>query len=343
MGKTLENLVSEKMNILFISPDFYQYTKQILAALKKKNIEVYFFPVRPKMSKFKKWLMQESPFFNNLVMSHYSKKILKLAPKKIDLIVFNDPVFFSKRQIEKILSFYPQAQSAINLWDTISYYPKTSLLLGLFKNKTSFDISDCAKYGLEYQPDFYDSECEHFVDRTSVYSSEFDVVFIGAAYPNRYNLLKKLAIYLDENKITYKFLLYFSSKATYYYHKIRNKQFKNSSQGEFIFKPISPSEKNQLISSSKAVIDIHYREDQDGLSTREIETLLLGKKLITTSQAIKRFDLYEPENVAIITTEKFDSITKDFLNSKNRPYPKNFWKEYSVDSFVDNIFCRRFK
>jgi hypothetical protein len=338
----MEKISKKNKTILFISPDFYQYTRQIIAELQKEGYKVVFWSARPSLNQFDKWRMQRSESCRRRMMDAYTKRILACSPSEIDLLVFNDPVYFDRKEIQTIISGYMAVPKVINLWDTISYYPTMSSFLDLFDYKSSFDKTDCQKFNLQYQPDFIDATCLSSCGK-SFDESPADVVFVGTAYPDRFVFFSKFKRYLNDQGISSKFLLYFRSRATYFYQKVHNKGYRHSSARDFVFQPISSERKNAIIRSAKAVVDIHYLDSQNGLSTREIETLFMGKKLITTSEKIADFDLFNCNNVKIIKGYDFSSVTSAFLLSPNAIYSPSVWKQYSLGTFIDNVFLRRLR
>lgn len=321
--------------ILLISSDFFDSTKIILSEFKRRNLDFKYYDVRPAFSSFDKFLFQKSPVFHRRRMAEYVSKIIaenKSIPYSVLLLV--NPFTFSEEEIGKLTRAFPQAHRILYLWDALDNYPNQKSFFSYFDEVYSFQKSDAEKYHLLYQPTYFDPTL--LAAQLSKDFVDVDVSFLGSSYPNRYRLFKAMGSYLQNLGISTDFRLFFKSKGTYVFRKMTDRNYRDSKSSDFFYQPVSTEGKNQLLLHSKAVVDIPF-EAQTGLSQRAIETLILGKKLITTNQAIKDYDLYDSDNVALITMNDFSTITREFLMRPSKTYSLDVLKEYSISAFLDRL------
>ena len=102
------------------------------------------------------------------------------------------------------------------------------------------------------------------------------------------------------------------------------------------FKPKSSKELSEIVSESKVILDVNDIKQQ-GLTIRTLETLLAGKKIITTNADIINYDFYNPENVCVIDREHIQ-IPKNFFEKKYVPIEYKILKKYTAEGWVRDVF-----
>lgn len=333
--------MGEKIKILFISPEFYQYTNAIISELDKHNVETVFYPWWPHLNLLSKYFFKKKENVRRRKMNKYLNKIIK-DNKDTDfaLILLNSAITFNREQIQRLNAAFPKARKIFFMWDSIVNYPVTETFLDLFDKFYSFDKVDCEKYHLIYRADFADPAL--MAKESLEMDKDIDLFFIGSVDPYRYRTLKKVEKYCLENNLTYKFVMFFRSKTIFRLNKLFYKDFRKAKASEFIFKPIVGEEKDKLFARSKAMLEI-VRERQNGMSMRSIESSMIGMKMITTQEAIKLYNLYNENNIGIISDDDYSAINSEFLNREFEPLDKKVLEEYSVSSFVKTIILDNLK
>lgn len=129
--------------------------------------------------------------------------------------------------------------------------------------------------------------------------------------------------------------LFLQSQFIYWFYKFTKKEFRGASKNTFSFEKMSVSDISQVIDESRIILDIQHPK-QSGLTMRTIEMIGMNKKLITTNQNIKKYDFYDPKNVAVVDRKKIN-ISEDFLNATYAPIPKKIYEKYSVESWLIEI------
>ena len=319
-------------NILIIGPYFYQYTQLILDTLKDAGYNVTYYDARPKMGQFKKFFFNYVSFFHKKLINNYIKQIIKENDNvTFDLVLVLSVVTFTKEQMDYFLSNIKCNKKIYYMWDAITNYPVVSEYLPLFDKAYSFDPADCKKYNLIYQNTFYsknaalDNKCE---------KQQFDIFFIASFLPKRYIDFKKFKQICENQNIKFKYFIVIKTYFTYLFFKIIHHKC-HLDKKDFSFKQVSEIEKNNYISSSKAILDIPF-DNQTGITMRVIEALVNNKKVITTNQYVGEYSFYNKNNFFIIGKDDYSNL-KDFLSTDFVKVDFNYEKEFSVNSLINNI------
>ena len=61
------------------------------------------------------------------------------------------------------------------------------------------------------------------------------------------------------------------------------------------------------------------------------------RKYITTNPEVKKYDFYNPQNIAVIDLNN-PVLPDNFISSPFIPVPENILKKYSVEGLVDDLF-----
>ena len=149
---------------------------------------------------------------------------------------------------------------------------------------------------------------------------EYDVLFVGRD-KGRGEYLLQLEKRLNELNLKTKFIITadgrLSRRKAYYQKEISYKDLIN------------------LIVKSRAILNISM-PNQKGITMRDLESIFLGVKLITTNKNIINTDIYNPDNVYIINDSNIDDLP-DFLNKEYVPTPQETLMNHSFSHFLDII------
>ena len=146
--------------------------------------------------------------------------------------------------------------------------------------------------------------------------------------PERYECILKLIDFAKKNNLEYKIKLFMPFMSYMKEFVKGNKIDKNV----IIFKPLSRKEYLKMWSMSDMIYDIGSNK-QTGLSQRTIETIEVGKKLITNNRFIKKELIYNPDQVLVINSNSFAEIL-DFRNREFVAVETN----YSLENWIEKIF-----
>lgn len=313
----------DRKNILLITFDNWGYNQYIADALDKKSYEVKHVNFHSFEYTYPDFTHKAFNFFTknlgivNLKHIHYNDIITDEIKdmNDIETVIYIKADFLSKQTIEAINQKARKSVLLIN--DSISRYPNTKNILGLFDKVFSFEKKDCEKYGLIFKPNFIyktiDTVSKHFKYK----------VFNISSYDKRFPAIKKIAEALYNLKIKSRIII-FSSKEN------------NEPYLEFSKCTYSIDEINDLLEESEIMLDVN-RNQQEGLSFRVFESLGLKKKLITTNPDIVTYDFYNPENIFVIEDIDNIQIPQSFLKMPYKDVPQEILNKYLVENWVDDL------
>lgn len=317
------------MKYLLISPDMFDYTRDMIEFLENKNNNVIWYNDSILFNLFNKLKGKvKKKYLFNKFDKYWDKIIEDNRNQKFDftVLIFGGEMI-QKKHIVKLLSSHKEAKSIYYNWDSSVNFPNVLDFYKCFDRYLSFDKLDCEKYGFEFRPLYY-SNLE--LD----YKPIFDYCSIMTYGWKKSNHYRKIQSILPHG-MNGKEYLYVRSKKSLFFNKILHySAYKNIPSSNLKFKPLNKQETNELMAKSKAVIDCPL-DNQNGLTIRTFETLHLKRKLITTNKSIKNYDFYTPNNIFIVDDD--ENLDDSFFNTKfDDDYSLNEY--YSFDSFMKDVF-----
>ncbi|HBC99502.1 MAG TPA: hypothetical protein DC053_09285 [Lachnoclostridium sp.] len=88
-----------------------------------------------------------------------------------------------------------------------------------------------------------------------------------------------------------------------------------------------------MIGSSRAILDL-VQGGQSGLSLRVLESVFLKKKLVTGNKRVKEYDLYQPENMFILTDDNVEGL-KEFFYKPYVDLDKYIVEKYDFANWIE--------
>lgn len=319
-------------NILFFSPNFFGIEKVIINELKNMNANVFSFDERPNLSSFSRAVNSILPgIFKGKSYKYYKKIIDSVKNEKIDtiLIVKGDQV--SLKTLNLFRETFKDAKIILYLWDPISCIKGIDKMLKHYDEVISFDSEDCKKYGFRFRPLFIDVEREK-----NNSEKKYDVCFFGTIYGDRPKVLNYIEKYCNDNNLKYYGFYFLRGKFMYLYYYLTKKAFRKINKNNISYKPLSQKEIANLIDSSKVVLDINERL-QSGLTMRTLETVGIGKKMISTNNCLKEYDFYNENNILTIDRDNIE-IDKSFFDKEYVEIDKDIVKNYTARGWIDEVF-----
>lgn len=320
----------EGKRILFLSWAFYQYPSEIKNEIENLGGMVDYYCSAPtddfmKMKYFSLNKYRKSKYFNSILSS--------LDGKTYDYILMINAAAFPFWFSEALSKKYENSIKLLYSWDSINVFPQIIKTSKLFDKTFSFDLSDCERHDeLNFLPLFY---CRNFEKLKDIRPSK-DFSFVGFGHSERYSFIKKIEEYSKENGYTYSFYLYLPSALHFLRGKYITKLFPDAKKNDFIYKTVSYEKTCKNMADSRVVLDLEL-SSQTGLTMRTIETLGMGRKLITTNANIKKYDFYDERNILIVNRQN-PEIPKDFMQEEYHELEDSVYKSYSLQSWVRNIF-----
>ena len=323
--------------ILFFCPSFFNYENEIAEKMREMGAQVDSYDVRSISSPLSKALLKLSP---NLFLGHskkYYDAILKNnLSKDYDYILIIKCDMTPLSVLKQLRVLYPRAKLCLYLWDSIDNIPGIKKKLACFDIIHSFDLTDCANYPkLNFRALFFSDQ--YRVQNNSS-KEKYDICFLGTIHSDRYSIIKNVQAMASSMGLTCYWFLYLQSKFIYYFYKFVNNTFRKSELSEFSFSKMTASEISAIIDETRVILDIQH-PNQSGLTMRTIEAIGKGKKLITTNASIKKYDFYNPNNIAVVDRNNI-KIDVGFFKNEYIPLDKSVREKYSIDSWILDVLSQ---
>lgn len=320
--------------ILIFSP--YGATKHYGDAIKgelmRRGASVKGYDERPSQKAFSKIAIRLFKKRMPQLFNKYIKKVIAENSKDdFDYILICRGEAFNKQSIALLRHAYPNAKIILYLWDILRCADVRDII-NCCDKAMSFDPQDVEENkGLEFRPTFYVNE---YAGIEKLKKKEHDCIFIGTLHSNRHKIVSKLEKSFKDIGVDLFSYLYVPSRIVYVKDLIS--KFPYISPGKVHFKPITLPETIKLLTSSAAILDINYTS-QKSLSYRAFEAMAAERKYITTNPEVKKYDFYNPQNIAVIDLNN-PVLPDNFISSPFIPVPENILKKYSVEGLVDDLF-----
>jgi hypothetical protein len=334
--------MKDKLKISLISFDNWNYDKEIVIALSKKNIEATHINIgaykhknlfeRLKNLFFKIFLNKNLKFKKR--QEYILKTLTKLGHQDQILVLNPDLIDYEyHKQIKQHTNRY-----ITYLYDSIarSMYPIEHLLNGVFDDIYSFDKIDVENYNFKKINNYIYFDKQEIVNQEN---TKYKLISI-ASFDKRFNLFNKIANQLSE--MNYNFLFIFVSRNINYKllkHKLNNFNKKQDALNKSIYfqsKKIPLSDIKKFYNQSSVLLDL-VQDNQTGLSFRVFEALGLQKKLITNNKTIINYDFYDPKNIMVLKNEKLNFNT-DFFTDPYNQLPDTIYNQYTIENWVKVVF-----
>ncbi|TFE00030.1 hypothetical protein [Jeotgalibacillus sp. R-1-5s-1] len=322
--------------ILMISASFFGYEKEICKKLESFGCIVDYFDERPKNDFITKSLIR----LNRKLLAHksnayYREIIRQTKERQYDFIFVIKGEAISKKNLEELRRLHQNARMILYLWDALSYSPNSNIIRHMFDDVYTFDKNDAAVYEkMQFRPLFFIDE--YRVSAQSKAIQDIDVLFIGTVHTDRFKVLKRIEKQLVKKNLNYYFYHYYPSKKLFYLKCLVDRSMRKYGKAELQYEKLSKEEITHLFNRSKVIIDIE-RPKQNGLTMRTIEVFGAQKKLITTNESIKEYDLYHPSNITLIDRHN-PIIDRTFIYQGYVTPPEQIYEKYSLDEWLHEIF-----
>lgn len=315
------------MKICLISYDSTFYDNSIITELKRRNIEANHIDLSKFKYKYTSIFDKIDNFFKKTFLKR-NKKIEALEEYVVNqvkkfghhnVILFIRPDKISRKnhlEIKKLTDKY-----IAYIYDSCTRFPIDNLLDGVFDEIFSFDLNDVKKFQFTFISNYiYLNKKEIESDTTN------NNIFIVISIDERFEFLNKLADYLSDYNIPFKFIA------------VGKIVPKNINQNIiYSDKLIFPEELKQDLDNSKIFLDL-IRKGHNGLSFRIFEALAMQRKIITTNQSIIEYDFYNPNNILILDQNEPININSDFFTTPYEPLNEAIYYKYTIENWVKTIF-----
>ncbi|MDD3771853.1 MAG: hypothetical protein PHC38_04260 [Weeksellaceae bacterium] len=326
------NLVNKKI-LLFVPGGRGIYGTAVAAELEERGATVAVFDERPSQKTFTKIAFRLAKKQLKAFFLNYLTSIIKQNKHiAFDYILIIRAEAFTPAAMKLLKETYPNAKTILYLWDSVNN-TNTAELFPIFDRILSFDRFDVEKYNLIHRPLFFINDYRKIALHAEVTK---DVLFIGKVHSDRYAFLSLMEQILNKNNFSTYFYLYLPSSLLYYQMKLQNADFKKAKKKDFHFKMMPAAQAALLLGQSRASLDAQHPA-QTGLTMRTLEVFGAKRKLITTNQDIKHYDLYDEQNILVVN-RKNPKIDLEFIRSPYKEVSFQVYERYSLQGWTNDLF-----
>ncbi len=224
----------------------------------------------------------------------------------------------------------PQAHMSLYFWDSADNAPRARTIAPLFDSVATFDPVDARRLGWSYRPLF--ARPESIATATEADAFDYDWCFIGTLHSDRYRVIERLRR-SDPSRRSYFFGFAPSRTLMAVRHLADWRLLKASRQVSTQMMPAA--EVTAICRASRAMLDVEHPR-QRGLTMRTIETLLSGRKLITTNRHIVDSDLFDPSRVHVISRDH-PQVPQEFYEAPFSPVPEVVRSRYTLRRWIVDL------
>lgn len=298
--------------LLLICPPFFSYHLAIRAALEQQGWSVTWWSDRASESFGYKLAVRLLPRAAGMLSTrHYLAKLARSTAFDRVLIVKGEAL--SPDFVHALRDHSPAAPIHLYSWDAVENVRNAARIAPLIDTVATFDPIDAQRLGWTYLPLFASNPAP----LPTCVDPQYDWVFVGTLHSDRHRVLHRLR---RANPGLRAYVRAFvPGTPLLLARRLTDWTLLSAPQGTLCTVPMSPSALRDVVSRSRAVVDIEHPR-QRGLTMRSIETLLGGKKLITTNRHIEKSDLYHPSRVHVVD-RRHPIVPPEFFASPFEPIP----------------------
>jgi hypothetical protein len=316
--------------ILFIGIGFYDYEQCIVDRLRALGATVLAFenPPRAVGRGLLAGLLKRLPTLSDRLTRWHERSMLRQAiamqPDQVVVIKSTNLSVDFLRQMRTELS---GAEFVLYQWDSMARLAGIAERLPCFDRVLTFDHRDAQQDpALTFRPLFFREWVE--ASGSSETSCDIDISFVGWLHSDRLKLVREIELAAGKDGLSV-YVYLFTGIATWLRLALR---------GQARGVHVRPMPYERLISinrRSRCVLDLPHPE-QSGLTMRAVESLGFGRRLVTTSKDIVKYDFFGPESVALIDAER-PRVDPTFLEARTAPVADAIRRRYSLDAWIADV------
>jgi hypothetical protein len=329
------NSDTRKRKVLFITPDYMDYTSIILDGIAEyANAETFLITTTGKKLKFayRNTFHRIQNFFSKLFLNRNQKKLFysKVVKERLETIFkelqgFDDIFIIRPDLIKEHLPFIKKHGKRLiaYFWDSFARIPQGSETIPYFDKFFSFEPKNVKDHHLLFLSNFYPPDLEINKD----IQPQFDLSYVASA-DDRLATLERILDSLNHLDLKTNINI-LATKTT----SPKNRGEKNIAW----FTDVLPRKETiRIMNDSRVLLDI-AQPKQEGLSFRIFEAMILEKKLITTNRSVATYDFYNPNNIFIWQNES-TIPGKEFFTTPYSPVSADIVNKYSLENWIQRIF-----
>lgn len=322
-----------KKHVLLISPLTFSYHESICAALRELGHDVTWWDERASSKPFYKLALRAFPrLTKRWSEAHFSARLAELSGTPISDVLVIKGEGLSAVMTRRLRADLRPHSMRLYLWDGVENVGGVSDIADAFDSVATFDPKDANERHWLYRPLFARNIADQYA---AVTTPIYDWCFIGTLHSDRHRVIHRLRR-TGRSRGDRSFVFgYLHSPMVKAMRMLIDWTLWLAPAGSLSTRSMPHSEVLKVVRSSRSVLDVEHPR-QRGLTMRTIETLLAGKKLVTTNRHIAHSDLYHPSRVSVISREQ-PEVLPEFLDTPFLPVPAHLREKYSVKGWVTEL------
>jgi hypothetical protein len=324
----------ERPKAFLISPTFFDYYKNITEELQKLGFDCVWMNTWLYKNPAYKILLRIAPgLVSKLSTSRYIKKCEALNLDNVSEVLVIKGEGLSIDFIHYLRRKFPAANLSLYLWDGVGNTRGAITIAPAFDKVSTFDPEDAKQFTWHHRP-LFARQTEHTKNPEET-QAEYDWTFIGSLHSDRFSVLKRLT----QSNSAHRFFAFgfVPGGLMWILRHLTNPRLWSHGAVKVSTKSIPTAQVNRIVQASRSVVDIEHPR-QRGLTMRSIETLLLGRKLITTNSEIRSSDLFH-ESRACVIDRRNPRIPHEFLTSPFLEIPQEIRSRYYIDNWLREVIA----
>lgn len=319
--------------VLLICPRFFDYQARITRVLHRLGYEAVVLDDRPSSNTGYKAALRLAPgptawLTHAITMGHLSKA----AGQHFDHVLVVKGEAITSKVLSSLRAMFPRARFSLYLWDAVRNNGNAKGAASGYDAVATFDPADAQTYGWDYRPLFAAPPAP---DISS--PKNYDWSFVGTLHSDRMAVLTRLMRALEGRP--YFFFGYYASPMLAVIGNLKRLLTARAGFGTVSTRPLDPTTVRLVTHQSRTIADIEHPK-QVGLTIRTIETLLAGRKLITTNKTVRQSALYDPTRVCVIDRQA-PLVPPSFFDSEFLPVSAPVRYAYSDECWATQVLGMR--
>jgi hypothetical protein len=205
-------------------------------------------------------------------------------------------------------------------WNGLNRQPQTRRYIPLFDQFYVFDSADLKEPSVLPLTNFFPTTIEATVNE----ADKSDVFYVGTFYRKRITALCDILSKCEALGLHVR------------YHLFAKKKRKSIPCGLTVTNNTMTYQQNiQYTYNTRILLDLKV-EEHAGLSFRVLESVGLGKKLITTNSRVQDYDFFHPNNILIWSGQSKEEL-RVFIEKPYFPIAENIKNKYSFKNWIQYI------
>jgi len=318
--------------VLLVTPMVFSYHVTICEALRRIGYEPTWWNDRGPGTTAAKIALRLWPSMARRWMeAGYLRRIDELPQGSIRHILIIKGEGLGSRVLRRLRERFPDASMGLYLWDSLENARGIQEVAPLYDSAATFDPVDASDNGWHYRPLFARTVA---LAADTGEKPQYDWCFVGTIHSDRYRVITRLRKLEGGESRSFVFA-YFPSWLVLAARWLVDWSLWRAPAGELSTAPMPAADVAQVVARSRAVLDVEHPR-QRGLTMRTIETLLAGRKLLSTNQHLLSCDLYHPSRAQMIDRAS-PQIDRGFLDTPALPIAAELRARYTCESWIGEL------